>query len=88
MVPGLLFLRPMKVPATLTQILTQEFSDGSVTFDHNQKIATAAIIVDRTFQAAGNEQNRRYWSKADRQNYAKQVQQVMAKDSYLSGRAA
>lgn len=74
----------MKAPVTLAQILTQEFSDGSVTFDHNQKILAAALIVDRTFQAPGNERNRRYWSQDVRRKYAEQVQQVMAKDSYLS----
>lgn len=74
----------MPVPATIAQILIHEFSNGTVTFDHNQKISTAAIIVDRTFQAPSQEPNRRYWTLADRREYARQVQQVMKKDAYLS----
>lgn len=75
-----------KVAVTLAQILIHEFSDGTVTFDHNQKIFTAATIVDRTFRAAKNEPNRRYWTPAERKEYAKQVREVMAKDSYLSSK--
>lgn len=76
----------MPVPATLAQILIHEFSNGTVTFDHNPKIFTGATIVDRTFRAAKNEPNRKYWTPAEQKEYARQVQEVMKKDSYLSAK--
>lgn len=76
----------MKVPVTLAQIQIHEFSTGEVPYDHNPKIFTAALIVDRTFRAAKNEPDRRYWTAAERQDYARQVQQVMAQDVYLSSK--
>ena len=68
----------MKKPViTLKTIIMHELDCGGQAFDYNRDIATAAIIVDRTFSRPTYTTRTANWSKEDKTRYAKAVQEVL-----------
>jgi hypothetical protein len=67
-----------KARYTLKFIIIHELDCGDTAYAHNQAIATAAIIVDRTFVRPTYTDRTNRWSQQDKNRYARAVQEVLA----------